>query len=143
MTKELSLNLSSFTKHYQTEHCILTMAEHNELGKLGEELAVEFLQKNGYEILETNWTFQKAEIDIIAKKENTLAIIEVKTRSTTDFGLPQDFVKPKKIQLLVKGVNEYVTSNDLDVGVRFDIVAIHKEDNAFIIEHLEDAFLYF
>ena len=50
------------------------MAEHNELGKLGEELAVEFLQKNGYAILETNWTFQKAEIDIIAKKGNVLAI---------------------------------------------------------------------
>jgi len=44
------------------------MAEHNELGKLGEELAVEYLQKEGYEILETNWVFQKAEIDIIAKK---------------------------------------------------------------------------
>jgi putative endonuclease len=119
------------------------MAEHNELGKLGEEFAVEYLLKKGYEILETNWIFQKAEIDIIAQKENILAIVEVKTRSTTDFGLPQDFVKPKKIQLMVKAVNEYVIVNDLDVAVRFDIVAIHKEDNEFIIEHLEDAFLYF
>jgi putative endonuclease len=119
------------------------MAEHNELGKQGEELAVDFLQKNGYEILETNWTFQKAEVDIIAKKENTLAIIEVKTRSSTDFGLPQDFVKPKKIQLLVKAVNEYVQREDLDVDVRFDIIAIHKTGNEFIIEHLEDAFLHF
>ena len=76
------------------------MAEHNELGKQGEEQAVDFLQKNGYEILETNWIFQKAEIDIIARKEDTLAIIEVKTRSSIDFGLPQDFVKPKKIQQL-------------------------------------------
>jgi putative endonuclease len=50
------------------------MAEHNDLGKLGEELAVEFLEKNGYSILETNWTFQKAEVDIIAKKENILAV---------------------------------------------------------------------
>ena len=73
------------------------MAQHNELGKFGEEMAVEYLQKNGYEILETNWTFQKAEIDIIAQKENILAIVEVKTRSSIDFGLPQDFVKPKKI----------------------------------------------
>jgi putative endonuclease len=119
------------------------MAEHNELGKLGEEFAVEYLLKKGYEILETNWIFQKAEIDIIAQKENILAIVEVKTRSTTDFGLPQDFVKPKKIQLMVKAVNEYVIVNDLDVAVRFDIVAIHKEGNEFIIEHLEDAFLYF
>ena len=73
------------------------MAEHNELGKQGEKLAVEFLQKSGYDILETNWVFQKAEIDIIAQKENILAVVEVKTRSSIDFGLPQDFVKPSKI----------------------------------------------
>lgn len=119
------------------------MAEHNDLGKLGEELAVEFLRKNGYQILETNWTFQKAEVDIIAQKENTLAIIEVKTRSSLDFGLPQDFVKPKKIQLLVKAVNEYVVSNNLDVEVRFDIIAIHKEGKSFAMEHLIDAFYHF
>ena len=119
------------------------MADHNDLGKLGEELAVEFLRKNGYEILETNWTFQKAEVDIIAQKDNTLAIVEVKTRSSLDFGLPQDFVKNKKIQLLVKAVNEYVTTNDLDVEVRFDIIAIHKEGKSFVIEHLVDAFYHF
>ena len=119
------------------------MAEHNELGKLGEELAVEFLQKEGYEILEKNWVFQKAEVDIIAKKENILAIVEVKTRSSLDFGLPQDFVKPKKIQLLVKAVNEYVVSNNLDIEVRFDIIAVHKEGKTFAIEHLIDAFYHF
>jgi putative endonuclease len=119
------------------------MAEHNDLGKLGEELAVDYLEKNGYEILETNWTFQKAEVDIIAKKDAILAVIEVKTRSSLEYGLPQDFVKPKKIQLLVKAINEYVTQNDIDVDVRFDIVAIHKENNEFILEHIEDAFHYF
>ena len=119
------------------------MAEHNDLGKLGEELAADFLQKNGYEILETNWVFQKAEIDILAQKENILAVVEVKTRSSIDFGLPQDFVKPKKIQLLVKAVNEYVIANDLDVEVRFDIIAIHKDTKDFSIEHIEEAFYYF
>lgn len=119
------------------------MAEHNELGKLGEAMAVAFLQKNGYAILETNWVFQKAEIDIIAKKENILAIVEVKTRSSIDFGLPQDFVNPKKIQLLVKAVNEYVIANDLDVEVRFDIIAIHKNGTNFKTEHLENAFYHF
>ncbi len=119
------------------------MAEHNELGKLGEELAVDFLQQKGYTILETNWTFQKAEIDIIAQKENTLAVVEVKTRSSIEFGLPQDFVKPKKIQLLVKAVNEYVISNDLDVEVRFDIIAIYKQEKNYKIDHLEDAFYHF
>ena len=119
------------------------MADHNDLGKLGEELAVDFLQQNGYDILETNWVFQKAEIDIIAQKENVLAVVEVKTRSSIEFGLPQDFVKPKKIQLLVKAVNEYVISNDLDVEVRFDIIAISKEEKEFKIEHIEDAFYHF
>lgn len=119
------------------------MAQHNDLGKQGEALAVEFLQKEGYEILETNWTFQKAEIDIIAQKENILAVVEVKTRSSIDFGLPQDFVKPKKIQLLVKAVNEYVIQNDLDCKVRFDIIAIHKKGLEMLVEHLEDAFYHF
>jgi putative endonuclease len=119
------------------------MAEHNDLGKLGEELAVAFLEKNGYTILETNWTFQKAEVDIIAQKGTVLAVVEVKTRSSIDFGLPQDFVKPKKIQLLVKAINEYVLTNDLDVEVRFDIIALHKDGKDFKMEHLEDAFYYF
>lgn len=119
------------------------MAEHNELGKQGEELAVEFLSKNGYEILETNWVFQKAEIDIIAQKGTILAVVEVKTRSSLDFGLPQEFVKPKKIQLLVKAVNEYVIENDLDLEIRFDIIAIYRDGREFKIEHIEDAFYHF
>ena len=119
------------------------MAGHNDLGKLGEELAVDFLKKNGYRILQTNFVFQKAEIDIIAQKGDVLAIVEVKTRTSTDFGLPQEFVKPKKIQLLVKAVNEYIIENDIDAEARFDIISIHKEGKRFEIEHLEDAFYYF
>ena len=119
------------------------MADHNELGKKGEELAVEYLQQNGYKILDTNWTFQKAEIDIIATKENILTIVEVKTRSSLEFGLPQDFVNPKKIQLLVKAVNAYIDDREIDFEVRFDIVAIHKNKESFVIEHLIDAFYHF
>jgi len=119
------------------------MAEHNDLGRLGEELAIDFLEKAGYRILATNWIFQKAEIDIIAQKGKILAIVEVKTRSSVDFGLPQDFVKPKKIQLLVKAVNEYIITNDIEGDARFDIIAIFKNGKNFEIEHLEDAFYYF
>jgi len=119
------------------------MAEHNELGKLGEQKAVKFLQDKGYTILETNWTFQKAEIDILAQKEDTLAVVEVKTRSSLEFGLPQDFVNPKKIQLLVKAVGAFVNKRNLDLNVRFDIIAIHKNDKTFVIEHLIDAFFHF
>lgn len=119
------------------------MAEHNDLGKLGEELAVEYLKNDGYEILETNWRFDKAEIDIIAKKDHFLAIVEVKTRSSSDFGLPQDFVKPKKIQLLVKAANEYVEKHELEVNISFDIIAIEKSKHKFNIEHIKEAFYYF
>ncbi len=123
------------------------MAEHNELGKKGEDLAVEFLLQNDYTILERNWTFQKAEIDIIAKKENIVTVIEVKTRSSLDFGLPQDFVKPKKIQLLIKAVNAYINDRekdfDDDLEIRFDIIAIHKTQETFAVEHLTDAFYHF
>ena len=119
------------------------MAQHNELGKKGEQIAVDFLSKNGYEIRDTNWRYQKAEVDIIAQKGEILAVVEVKTRSSTDFGNPQDFVNPKKIKLLVSAIDEYVTSKDLDVEVRFDIIAVVKENNDYKIEHIEDAFLHF
>jgi len=119
------------------------MAQHNELGKKGEQLAVDFLQKKGYEILERNYRYQKAEIDIIARLNNTLCAVEVKTRSTPDFGNPQDFVKPKQIQQLVKAIDFYVIENDLDVEVRFDIVAIIKNKLGTKIEFFENAFLHF
>jgi putative endonuclease len=119
------------------------LARHNELGKKGEQLAVEFLLKNSYEIIERNYRFDKAEVDIIAKKDAVLAVIEVKTRSTIDFGNPQDFVKPKQIKNLVKAIDEYVIVNDLDIEVRFDIVAIVKVKDGYEIEHLENAFYHF
>lgn len=119
------------------------MAKHNELGELGEDLAVEELEKNGYEIVERNWRYKKAEIDIIARKDEVLAIVEVKTRSSDYFGDPQDFVNTKKIKMLVEAVNEYVNSKDLDVEVRFDIIAIIINQNNLTLEHLEDAFFHF
>lgn len=119
------------------------MAQHNELGKKGEQLAVDFLLEKNYDIVERNYRFDKAEVDIIAQKNDILAIIEVKTRSSVDFGNPQDFVKPKQIKNLVKAVDEYVTENDLDIEVRFDIIAIVKQGKGYEIEHLENAFYHF
>ena len=119
------------------------MAQHNELGNWGEDIAVDFLVEKGYVIKERNWRFKKAEVDIIAEIENTLVAVEVKTRSTDYFGNPQDFIKPKKIKLLVKAVDEYVNRNDLDIEVRFDVIAIIKNESEIKIEHLEDAFFHF
>jgi len=120
------------------------MASHNELGKIGEQLATNYLLRNGYEILERNFFFDKAEIDIIAQKEKeTIVIVEVKTRNSDYFGDPQDFVTKNKIKLLVKAANEYVILNDLEVEVRFDIIAVLKNKNIEKIEHFPDAFYHF
>jgi len=119
------------------------MAEHYELGKTGEQLAVNYLIGKGYKIVERNWRFQKAEIDIIARKAKTLISVEVKTRSTKNFGNPQDFVNPKKIKLMVLAMNEYILNKDLDIELRFDIIAITKDKSSFDIEHFKAAFLYF
>lgn len=120
------------------------MATHNDLGAKGEALAIAYLQRHGYRILEQNYIFQKAEVDIIAQKDEILAVVEVKTRSSIDFGSPQDFVKPKQIQNLVKAVDAYINAHDLDVDVRFDIIAIIKKtDMSYDIEHFEDAFYHF
>ena len=67
----------------------------------------------------------------------------MKTRSTNDFGSPQDFVTPKKIKLMVSAMNEYILNKDLDIELRFDIVAITKDKSSFDIQHFKDAFLYF
>lgn len=119
------------------------MAQHNELGKRGEEMAVAHLLATGYEIVARNYIYQKAEVDIIARKGNILAVVEVKTRSTPDFGDPQDFVKKKQINQLVKAIDFFVNEHDLDVEVRFDIVAIIKNKAGTRLEHIEDAFLHF
>ena len=116
---------------------------HNELGKWGEEYAANYLEKKGYELLERNWFFNKAELDIIALKNNQLVVVEVKTRNSDFFGDPQDFVTPAKIKLLVKAANEYIISNDLDLEVRFDVIAVLKNKTQEQLEHFEDAFYYF
>ncbi len=119
------------------------MAQHNDLGGIGEQMAVDFLIEKGYEIKERNWRFKKAEIDIIAQVENTLVVIEVKTRSTDVFGDPQDFIKEKQKKMLVQAMDQYVTSKDLDMEVRFDVIGIIKNNNESNIIHLEDAFFHF
>lgn len=120
------------------------MAKHNELGKIGEEIAAQYLLRNGYKILRQNFFFDKAEIDIIAQKEEgTVVIVEVKTRNSDFFGDPQSFVTPAKIKLLVKAANEYIVSNELDVEVRFDIIAVLKNQKMEKLEHFENAFYHF
>lgn len=118
------------------------MATHNDIGKQGEELANEFLRKNGYTILETNYRYRKAEIDLIAQKDQTLAIVEVKTRTSTDFGTPESFVNKKKINLILEATNAYVDEKNLDLEISLDIISVilGKEIE---IEHIQNAYFFF
>ncbi|PQJ21211.1 YraN family protein [Tenacibaculum sp. SG-28] len=119
------------------------MAAHTELGKEGEDIAMNYLVEKGYHIVERNYRYRKAEVDIIAVKGSILVAVEVKMRSSTYFGSPEEFVTSKKIQLLVKAMHHYVVINNLDFEVRFDIVAIVRDKEAYSVKHLEDAFLFF
>jgi len=102
------------------------------------------LIRQGYTILDRNWYFEKAELDIVCQKEEeALVIVEVKTRNSNFFGDPQEFVTKGKIKNLVKAANEYVISKDLDVDVRFDIIAVLKNGKQEALEHFEDAFYPF
>ena len=119
------------------------MAYHNELGKLGEQLATEYLVRNGYSILERNFVYDRAEIDIIANHENTIIVVEVKTRNSLAFGDPQEFISKKKIKSLMKATNEYLISNAIEMEVRFDIIAVLKNKKIEQIEHFKNAFYHF
>ena len=117
------------------------MAKHNDFGKLGEELAVNYLIGKGYEILERNWRNIHKEIDIIAKDGTDLVIVEVKTRQSDEYGNPDVAVTKKKQRMLIAAANAYITRNNLDIETRFDIISIVIKDDAPVIEHIEDAFL--
>ncbi len=117
------------------------MAKHNELGKLGEELAVQYLAEKGYEILERNWRNKHKEIDIIAKDGVELVIVEVKARQRDDYGEPFVAVSHAKQSRLIAAANAYILRNNLDISTRFDIISIVFNDGNPEIEHIEDAFL--
>ena len=119
------------------------MAQHNDLGKIGEQLAVEYLEAKGYEIVIRNFVFQKAEIDIIAKHDNMIICVEVKTRNSDFFGDPQDFVTKSKIKLLVKAMDAFIIENEISLEARFDIIAVLKNKTTQQVTHYENAFYYF
>jgi len=116
------------------------MAHQQDLGKWGEDLAVAHLQKEGYKIVERNWRFGKEEIDIIAQKGEFLVIVEVKTRHSSQFGDPQDFVTKGQQRHLINAADAYVKEKDLDVEVRFDVIAITKDGVPPDLTHIDEAF---
>ncbi len=119
------------------------MATHNETGKQGEALAVQFLeQQEGWTILECNWRYRRAEVDIIAREGTTLVFIEVKTRTYIYQGnQPEDYVSPAKETLLLAAAGAYMEKINYDWEVRFDILSVLlKKNGTHEIRHLKDAF---
>ncbi|WP_294209593.1 YraN family protein [uncultured Chryseobacterium sp.] len=117
------------------------MAKHNDFGKKAEDMAVEHLLRSGYKILSRNFRFQKAEIDIIAEKEDLIIIVEVKARSTDAFMLPQEAVKKSKIRLIVAAADHYLEEYNRNEEVRFDIITVlPDEERNLVIEHIIHAF---
>ncbi|PWJ56629.1 putative endonuclease [Dyadobacter jejuensis] len=117
------------------------MATHNDTGRWGEERAAEFMEKQGYQIIEKNYTYQHMEIDLIAEKDKMLVFVEVKTRSGTGFGMPEEFVNYTKAKLIMKAAEHYIFDVDWQYDVRFDIIAILILPNGHLdIRHVEDAF---
>lgn len=117
------------------------MAAHNELGKLGENAATDFLKAHGYTILERNWTEDRFEIDIIAENEESIVFVEVKTRTSTQWGRPSDFIGRAKIKRIVEAADLYIKLHDIDKSARFDIISSVWNNGKFEIEHIDDAFL--
>ena len=119
-----------------------TMARHNNLGKWGEGVAADYLEQQGYSILERGWRSGHKDIDLIAFKQGILAFVEVKTRKNNAYIQPQQAVDRHKIKLLMTAANRYICNNNIDAEIRFDIVAITGTDYSnYKIEHIEQAFL--
>ena len=114
------------------------MAAHNEFGLEGEDKAVNYLIKEGYLILDRNLKSGRKELDIVAEKDGTLVVIEVKARKSAKYGNPEDAVTPSKIRNTVLAADAYIRYNRIDLPVRFDIISILSSGE--VINHIEDAF---
>ncbi len=112
-----------------------------QLGQKGEDIAKAHLEENGYEILDENWCFKKAQVDLIAYKNKTIVFVEVKTRSSSTYGDPEDFVNLNQQRTLQKAAEEYLHIMNHQGEIRFDIISIlFNSAQKFILKHIEDAF---
>jgi len=116
------------------------MAEHNLIGKKGEENAIKYLQANGYKIRHCNWRFKKNEIDIICEENNLLVVVEVKTRTSEYFENPKEAVTKKKQKSIIKATEAYIFEFDIQFETRFDIISVTIIGNQMHIEHIKDAY---
>jgi putative endonuclease len=115
------------------------MADHNDLGKLGENLAQKFLIENGFEIVTTNWRCRKYEVDIIANKDNMLVFVEVKTRTPGVVSTPEDSMTRAKQKQLVEAADMYIKEHNIDKEARIDLISIYIKEKKYWIRHTENA----
>jgi putative endonuclease len=117
------------------------MAKHIAIGKKGEALAVAFFKQKGYTILETNWRHSHYELDIIASYAGVLHIIEVKTRTSTKFGHPDESVTPQKFNKILEAAEAYLFLHTHWKRVQYDVLSIllHKEEPEYFL--IEDFYL--
>lgn len=113
---------------------------HLQFGNRGEQEAVRFLMTQGYRILHTNWRYKHLEADIIAKDGNILVFIEVKSRTSVAYGEPFTFVDHQKQKNLFKLAGVYLTKNQHQGDIRFDIVSIYMHHQETDIQLIKDAF---
>lgn len=113
-----------------------------ELGRRGEDAAVDFLKRKGYKVLERNYRNKLGEIDVIAKDSNTLCFIEVKTRTNFKFGYPQEAITTFKQRKINRVALSYLKQyNLLNISARFDIISVVFDNQDKIdIEIIKDAF---
>ena len=118
------------------------MASHIDFGKLGEQLAEDFLLQKGFTILHRNWRHSHYEIDIVAFKNNMPHFIEVKTRSSKQFGEPEESVTKKKIRFLLQAADQFLYQHPEYRNFQIDILSItmHSENDAEYF-FIEDAYL--
>ena len=116
------------------------MNHNRSTGIKGEHIAAQYLKNLNYEILVTNWRFIHKEIDIIARDQDCLVIVEVKTRTNALFHDPVEDVTLKKQSFLIQAAEEYLYRNKLELDVRFDIIVVFIEQNRTRLEHIKDAF---
>lgn len=118
-----------------------SMAWHNETGKVGEEEACLFLERCGYVIEQRNWRCGRAEIDLIARKDDQLVFVEVKTRSNLSYGRPELFVDSRKAARIAAAAGAYMQHIAYEWIFRFDVIAVtYRGKGMFSIRHFEDAF---
>ena len=113
------------------------------LGSEGEKIACDLLVRKGYRILHRNFRYRRAEIDIIALRDEKIVFVEVKSRSSKWIENLGELVRPKQRKLLVQAADHYLVTKAITYEARFDIITIFKSGSTLEIQHLEDAFYHF